>query len=229
MKKLIFVTYILLSHICVNAQYKYVELGDGKKAQGIAVVDSAGTQININGRSDTAKVSIKGPIDEMTGAVETITYPHHEIHEGNSYSVIYGGTISNNDSINFVITVDSSYQAHFIYGAASGGNAAISLYEDVTIVGGGTPMTVRNRNRDIGDGGGGATVLRDPVAELGSVILDGLLLPGGTGGNSVGASGSARDEWILAPGKIYSLHIQNISGVAKAMSLRIEWYIKPAQ
>lgn len=166
-------------------------------------------------------------IDEITGALVTIDVVHHEIHEGELFSVSYkapdASPIADNGTIIFAITTGAKF-CHLIGSGACGGDAQLELVEDATFTGG-TAMTERNRKRTEGDGGNTAQVTRDPGAiPVAGNVLEDLFLPGGTGGNAVGIEGGNRVEWILKPNAIYLLRLTNRAGNAQPASLRAEWY-----
>lgn len=165
--------------------------------------------------------------DEITGALVTIDVVHHEIHEGELFSVSYKNPnatpIVDDGTIIFALTTGAKY-AHLIGSAACGGDAQLELVEDAAFTGG-TAMTERNHKRTEGDAGNTVTVVRDPgaIPTPGNVLED-LFLPGGTGGNAVGIEGGSRVEWILKPNSVYLLRLTNRAGNAQPGSLRAEWY-----
>jgi hypothetical protein len=167
------------------------------------------------------------PVDEITGALVTIDAVHAEIHEGELFSVSYkapdASPIADNGTIIFVINTGALF-AHFIGSGACGGDAQLELVEDAVVTGG-AAMTERNHKRTEGDGGNTVNVVRDPGAiPMPGDVLEDLLLPGGTGGNSIGVDGGQRVEWILTPNSVYLLRLTNRAGNAQPASLRAEWY-----
>ena len=98
------------------------------------------------------------------------------------------------------------------------GAAKIQIYEDATFTGG-TPITPRNRNRNIALPVGIMTV------SSGVTSINGTLLESnyaGAGARSVGGSGS-RDEWVLKPSTIYRIDLIGLAAGTDAI-LKLVWY-----
>lgn len=191
---------------------RYRDMGDGSHA--------------LVGATELIHAATGNPLTvDLTGALVTIDYPHHEIHAGNYYSVSYrspdDGNLADNGSIAYALTTGSVY-AHLIAMGACGGDAELALYEAPDISAG-TPVTPLNHNR-ISTHVSTVTVVRDPTVNDTGDLLDMLLVPGGTGGNAIGSTGNQREEWILAPATVYLVRIINRAGNAQPASLKAEWY-----
>jgi len=119
-----------------------------------------------NSSGDPAKVRI----DASTSSLQTMNYPHHEIH-GASHFYIEGATTLGNGGTLFVKLVTGNVLAwpHFIWELNSSGILTATLDEDATGgMTGGAVGTIHANNRNNGcwtgrhDGGNGeATVLTD--------------------------------------------------------------------
>lgn len=188
---------------------KYRDMGDGTHALVIATYETAHTL----------------SIDEITGALNAIDIVHHEIHEGEFFSVSYktpdDGSLADNGTIVFALTPATKY-VHMIAAAACGGDAEAEFYE-VSTVTGGTATTPRNHNRNSSDNSD-VTVVRDPTVNTAGTLLEHAFLPGGTGGNAVGTVGSQRQEWILRPAITHVVRLTNRAGNAQPGSLTVTWY-----
>ena len=164
-------------------------------------------------------------LDEITGALNVIDTVHHEIHEGEFFSVSYkapdGAPIADDATIVFALTAATKY-VHFQAVAAMGGDAEIEFYE-VSTVTGGTATTPRNHKRT-GSDNSDVTVVRDPTVNVAGTLLENAFLPGGTGGNAIGAVGNQRQEWILRPTITHVVRLTNRAGTAQPGSLAATWY-----
>jgi hypothetical protein len=166
-------------------------------------------------------------IDEATHALLGIDYAHHELHDGNMYSVAYsvaniGQQTTPADVISLDFTApDTTKWCHAIGAAVCGGSARVVLMEAPT-GGAADPtgqITPLNRNRNSSNTSGIAVFNYDStVGTGGTVLLDEYI------GSGVKAGGDVRaeHEWILKQNTKYSLWIFSTSGVAA--SLKIHWY-----
>lgn len=163
--------------------------------------------------------------DDITGAQNVIDIVHHEIHEGEFFSVSYktpdDGNLADNGTIVFALTAAVKY-VHLQATAACGGDAEVEFYE-VSTVTGGTATTPRNHNRN-GSDNSDVTVVRDPTVNAAGTLLEHAFLPGGTGGNAIGTVGNQRQEWILRPAITHVVRLTNRAGNAQPGSLAVTWY-----
>ena len=95
----------------------------------------------------------KAEVDGTTTAVTQISYPHHEIHAGSSFSVDFSNITANTDLHRTVIginTPDTTRWAHIVVTVTSTSAAQFSIYENRTVgtPGSGTAATIYNRDRN---------------------------------------------------------------------------------
>lgn len=163
--------------------------------------------------------------DDITGALVTIDVVHHEIHEGEAFTISYkspdNSPIADNGTIAFAITTTTKY-CHFLGQGAMGGDAEIEFYEGADISGG-TGTTVHNHKR-VGGDATTVTVVRDPTVNDAGTLLEHFFIPGGRVGRAVGGIGDQRFEWILKLGTVYLIRITNRAGGAQPGSLSGGWY-----
>ena len=163
--------------------------------------------------------------DEIAGALNVIDIVHHEIHEGEFFSVSYkapdASPIADNATIAFALTAATKY-IHLEAVAAMGGDAEVEFYEASTVTGG-TATTPRNHKRTASDNSD-VTVVRDPTVNVAGTLLENAFMPGGTGGNAIGIVGNQRQEWILRPAITYVVRLTNRAGTAQPGSLAVTWY-----
>lgn len=175
------------------------------------------------------RITVVSPVDASTAAVETIDYPHHEIHGGSGYDITGFDDITTNDVIDFrVTTPDTTKWAHMVMEVSTESEYQTYLYETVVIDTVGAAVTPRNHNRNYPD----ASVLAFDRIDNTSVAnadsdtdISGATVLGsetlGSGRGTGGASGS-REEWILKQNTIYCVRIVCIG--SGWVSWHIDWY-----
>lgn len=163
-------------------------------------------------------------VDNSTLALTTIEYEHHEIHAGSTYHVSSAmESLGNDASIIFLFQTSTPKEAHLIFEGSTGGNALLELCEGGSATGG-TFAKSFNKNRVLNTRLSQVKVKYNPTVVALGTAVDRFLIPGGSGGGSTGGIAGQRSEWILDCNKIYLLKLTNIAGLAKAASLRAEWY-----
>jgi len=195
-----------------SMQTRYRDMSDGTHAQVMAV-----HVLNPSSNEFT--------FGEITGALVTIDLVHHEVHEGEFYSVSYktadASPLADNATLCYVITTGAKY-VHFFGLGACGGDAEVEFTEAPTITGG-TAMTPYNHQR-YSTNTSTVTVVRDPTVNTAGTVLVNYLMPGGQGPRAVGGTGVDRNEWILKTSTKYMLRITNRSGNTQPASLAMNWY-----
>ena len=166
-------------------------------------------------------------VQDFTGALVSIGYPHHEIHSGSTFVVSYkapdGAPLADDATINLTITTQSKY-AHMAFRAACGGDMEVELLEGSTVTAGtGFAMVEYNKNR-ASTKANTAGVRRDMTVTVPGALIENEFVPGGTGGNAIGGANTERPEWILALTTVYVFRLTNRAGNAQPASLAIEWY-----
>jgi hypothetical protein len=148
---------------------------------------------------------------------------HERIHRGEVYSVnVFDQTLSNNNSLELLMVVGAT-AVHLRINMRAGGDAALYLYEDTTVSDPGTAEPSFNKNRRVTNPAQ-AVVTLGPTVISDGVLLESQLMPGGSGGISAGSQSSVFEEWILKPGSTYLSRFTNLSGVANATNLQLDFY-----
>lgn len=196
-----------------TARFRYVEISPGVYALTTAVV-LVGSELATGTQTD-----------EITGALVVIDTVHHEIHEGEFFSVSYkaadGAPLADNATIILAARSATRYM-HMQAFAAAGGDAELEFYTGSTVDADGTLMTPSNHK--LGAAASTATVRRDPTIAAAGTLRDNPFMPGGTGGNSIGADGEQRDEWIISLNTWAFVRLTNRAGNAQPGSLKLAWY-----
>lgn len=161
------------------------------------------------------------PIDNSSKAVKIITHGHHEIHEGNNYSVCDAVTLANiNDTRDIlIVTPNSSVEAHLVFEVRASKETNVVLYEGTTTSADGTGLTEVNRNRNSAKT---ATVV---VTHTPTVDTTGNQLCIRHFGSGQKSGGESRDvnEWILKTNTKYLLRTTT-EAAANDISTDLNWY-----
>lgn len=164
-------------------------------------------------------------IDAATNTLQTITYPHHEVH-GGSYFYVKGFA---DGTQTFLWKVpDSTKWPHANWNLGGEGEFEFYLYEDVVTSNDGTPFTIYNANRNSATA---ATV----QGFAGPTLNSGALGDGGDGGNLVwsGKIGSGRSalvnrasnyEFIGKQNTKYWFQLTQVGGGTLWIDWDFNWY-----
>ena len=196
-----------------TAQFRYVEISPGVYALATAAVLI---------RSD-AEDGVQ--IDAITGALVTLSVVHHEVHEGEFFSVSYktpdGAPLADDATIVFAVQSATRY-LHFQAFAACGGDSELEFYAGSTVQANGTLVIPNNHKLSAG----ASTVIarRDPTIAAAGTLRDHVFIPGGTGGASIGGDGGQRDEWIIPLNTWAFVRLTNRAGNAQPASAKATWY-----
>ncbi len=187
-------------------------------------------------KSVTAKISdgtTTAGVDEVGGALTTITYPHHEIHEGDMFKTDLNDADLDEDAVKIIAfkTPDTTKRCHVIILAVSTGEAVFEFLEAPTLTSDtGSSLNVYNRDRSsiktsqVWDNT--ATPVQGQATEDPTITDDGTVLHHelmGEGKNKT--SGYSRDlsEYILAQDTWYAYRITSEKD-NNVVQLTLNWY-----
>jgi hypothetical protein len=163
--------------------------------------------------------------DNLTNAITTIDYPHHEVHAGSFYRSGMNYTLSNGQVATLAFTTPNTAKwAHITWELNTTADGTFTLLEDVTSFAGGAAVTPMNHNRNSATAST-MTILRGMTgADLitptgGTTILNATLSTGK--GSSVERGLS--EEWILKQNSKYLFRYTNGTS-ANVIQLILEWY-----
>lgn len=182
---------------------------------------ASSTDPNHNKLVGTDYVSGNSGIDSSTEALQTISYEHHEVHEGKHFGLCdYALNQAASAVVEFIITTPNTTEwAHFTFKVSSSEGATIELYEGATGITGGAAQTPVNNNRNSATSSS-LTILKDPSAITG----DGTRLFGHTAGGSRTAGANRREhELVLKQNETYLIRITSLA-VANDIDWCFEWY-----
>jgi hypothetical protein len=186
-------------------------------------------------------------IDWATRVLTTITYEHHEIHGGRSFSAHFDNTTASSDddvsAIGFK-TANTSRWLHITFQASASNPAEAFILEGPTyVVSKGNHGTAYNRDRNSGNLPSIISLGDDaPVAATANLfttfiegewnlatiasgtMIEHMILAGGEGPKAVGGVGRGAQEWILKPNTVYIFALQNIGATENIHEINIDWY-----
>lgn len=147
------------------------------------------------------------------------------LHEGNVYEVVHFETaVADNGTIDIAITNGSTKNLHATGVASSGGDASMEIWEGVTVTVAGTAFTPRQRNRPSSNVSTATADINGTIDFTGAERICGpAYMPGGTGGQTFGNAAQGSPERILKLSETYLYRITNLAGIAKTMSLDVDW------
>lgn len=170
------------------------------------------------------RINNKLGYDDTVGALITIDTVHHEVHEGEMFTVEHSASVTNTNSLDILFTIGNK-TAHTGISVSAGGQITGYLYEAPT-ASGGTALTIYNMNRTSSNVSEAIATHTPTVSATGSVaLINGRVLPGGaTNQTRVGGSARTGAEWILKSNTKYLLRITNTSGGTIVINPVIEFY-----
>ncbi len=171
--------------------------------------------------------------DAITDAIMAIDYAHHEIHEGNAYSIsTYDIDLDATDTMSISFTTPNTTKWFHMVGIMKNTSSSLAeVLEAPTItIDSGTNDTIYNKNRNNSNISGALSIETTPIQSKatidGYITSDGSILSiEGIGvGKDKGTSESrAIAEIILKQNTTYSFRIIGIADNGNA-SIRLVWY-----
>ncbi len=163
------------------------------------------------------------PIDNTSNSVVTMTYPHHELHDGNTFEVgVYDNDLDDGDTINIAFTtLDTTRWVHMVAIMGNTSSSVAEVLEAPTLVlGSGSDVTVFNKKRTSSKVAVVQTVESTPTVGSassnvsyvsgGAIINGGGELIGLNRDRGVGVSRSIVEE-ILKPATTYLFRIRALA------------------
>lgn len=149
---------------------------------------------------------------------------HKRVHLGKEWdiSAIYDAVVDDANA-DLVVTTGVK-ELHVLHNEAASGDAYGYVYEAPTVTGGtGTPATVMNSNRVVGDAGAPTALVDPTITDVGTKLVQ-WFSPGGTGGKASGEGGSRDTEIVLAPSTDYLFRLTNKKGNNAIISWTLHAY-----
>jgi hypothetical protein len=206
------------------------------------LVDEAGTPYGVKHLSNMPLVLMYGKtgdatyqaprIDTSTHSLQTVSYPHHEIHGGSHYFVVGYADVANTNVLDFQWTMPAGTKwSHWTWTIDTEDEVTWLVYENAVVSNPlANTMTLLNSNRNSANTSG--TTMRWEIqgnlaAANGDtdVTAPAILMESGKtkgGGPSKGGSASRDDEIVLAADTVYCLRA--IAGAAGFINFSMFWY-----
>lgn len=160
----------------------------------------------------------------------SIEWDHHKIHDGSTYRASHHEETANGNSVEVTITTPNDKKCHLQFHGFSSGSSEINFYEDVEVTANtGNEISVYNADRT------STNETEAAVVEGATINTDNAALIANTVVGSAGGFFTAdypgyhdtRHEWILKPGKSYTVQITNTTGDAAELHANLDWYEVP--
>lgn len=175
----------------------------------------------------------KNPRDPSTNTMQTIDYPHHEIHGGSAYEVSDIVTLGDGALREIlIVTPDTTKWAHMTISAATALKGQVEFFENVyDRYVAGNALTPYNRNRNSSNTSG-LLVCHTPADNSSSSsgetveVRLGARAWGATGqGSNPGFGGGTRgtSEWMLKQNTSYLLRVTS-QAATNVCSIELDWY-----
>ena len=161
-------------------------------------------------------------IDASTNTIQTMSYEHHEIHSGSSFTTSYIADIGNGANLDMlIVTPDSLAYAHLLYEIDVQAEAQLYIYENVTATAG-DAVVAYNRNR-VGTPASATVVVTSTPTGIteGSTIIRSRHMGSG---KSIGGGDRGTHEFILKPNTKYLVRLTNSTSGDNYMSVIFDWY-----
>ena len=167
----------------------------------------------------------KDLIDILGGFIQ-IDRNHREVHEGEFFTFGYTFIDVADTAIVHVRFLTGSKSFHWAPQVDPEGKAYAFIYRGTTYTNGGTTVAVINNNC-ISTNTAELTAFQAPTIDaLGTLLTpeNGILIPGGLGPQSVGASIKADEERVSKTAQDYLIAAQNVSGQPKDITIQVAGY-----
>jgi hypothetical protein len=174
----------------------------------------------LSGKADSTTPIIG---DATTGAIVQVTYPHHEVHEGDAFTASYavdlaGGAVADI----LIVTPDTAKWAHLTWKVESELEAHAAIWEAPTATASASAIVAYNRQRNAG-GASGLVLTHTPTSiTTGTTLIRDVHMGSG---RSVGGSRADAEEFILKQGTKYLFRVTNsVSNANNYVSVWLDWY-----
>lgn len=192
------------------------------------------TLIYVERESHTSDARLVTPTVQLRNDTQVIAGANQPLitRDGQTQDVIDGrafyaykihksaATLAAGASIDIVVTSAAGATIGIGFAAQCGGNAEITIYENVSNVSGGTIFVPLNRNRASSSVSTTGALINPTVGALGDIIYEDLIL-GGTTGNAAGSS--VRGDYALLDDVSYLFRLTNTTGQAQVAELMVQW------
>jgi hypothetical protein len=186
----------------------------------LSLTDEAGNKLVYGPRVQTPEGNVIqvqiGPGDPISNIPVFIDFPHHQIHEGESYLMAYYSTALG--TLDFLCKVPANIHPHLLIEFSADQRVICTVYKTPTTTGDGTAQTSVNRNHSSTNIAGTIFYLAPTVTTPGTDVKDRYMV-----GSGEKAGGLARsdNEMILQPSTNYLIRFSGSNWIG---NIRMLWY-----
>lgn len=160
-------------------------------------------------------------IDASTHSLQVVTYEHHEIHAGSSFTASYSADIGNGANLDIaIVTPDTAAYAHMTYEFDVEAEADLKIYEAATLTPG-TAIAAYNRNRNSATAAAVSVTHTPTGITTGTTIIRDFHVGSG---KTFGGGDRSAHEFILKRNTTYLLRLNNATTGANYMAIKLDWY-----
>lgn len=158
--------------------------------------------------------------DDYSNGQMVVSFEHHEIHEGNHYTIAGHQTFSNAEVVDFtVVTPNTTKWLNMTFSIKGSGALSIDVKEGATVSATGTALTPINNNRNSSNTSGGTFRTGDTFSGEGTLIYSEY-----DGANRTTGFIERSAEMILKQNTTYIFRITNQTASNNEISYRGDWY-----
>jgi len=178
-----------------------------------------------NGLRRDLRTKILSPVDAVSGALNTIDFSHHKVHEGDTFWVANNATLGNGGINTIAITTpNTTKRVHLLLQIDSTQAAMFEVFEGVTSLAGGAPVLPLNfdrnsENASVVVASVGDTPGADPIVPTGGAIIWTETL----GVRGIATSRENASELILKKNSIYLFRVTN-GATSNNQTILLTWY-----
>ena len=170
--------------------------------------------------------------DKFTGFPVFVTSDHAYIHQGIGYE-LSGTTGSIAAAGTYIVSLTTAVDTYVHLrptGLSSTANTLQMRIAEESVASGGSVGTPRNKNRNSKRTSGVTVGLGVTLTTEGTILEYAQVGSGTSAGNASGGSGDgSANEWVLKPGKTYSLRFENVGAVTATVGYyNMFWYEEKA-
>ncbi len=160
-------------------------------------------------------------VDESTRAIVFIDQEHHELHEGNYFTILCIDDLGNAEVYDMLIVApDTTEWAHLVWEIEHELETLIQFYRDATYSDIGIIEPSFNRNGN-SDNTATTLVYRDAtITDVGTLV--GTIQQGA--GKKAGGSDRQSNEFILKQDTVYLIRITNLTANDNLVFIKLNWY-----
>lgn len=162
-------------------------------------------------------------VDSYVSALQCIDVEHHEVHEGEMFTLSNLASLANGATSEILFVVGPTKNPHIRFEAIADGVTNLYFYETPTYSSTGIAITEYDMNRSTANSSEG-TFYSDPtITNAGTALITGYIA-GGEKSFRTGGEVRSGSEFVLATSEVYLFRVVNNSGIGGSVLSLIEFY-----